>query len=56
MRPGGISNKLLKEFAPEFTPIIKDIYNQSLGPYLTLLKGQLSQLLHHFQRSHPLKI
>ena len=28
--PDGISNKLLKEFSPEFTPIIKDIYNQSL--------------------------
>ena len=28
--PDSISNKLLKEFAPEFSPIIKDIYNQSL--------------------------
>ena len=28
--PDGICNRLLKEFAPEFVPIIKDIYNQSL--------------------------
>lgn len=26
----GISNRLLKEFAPEFAPIIQDVYNQSL--------------------------
>ena len=26
----GISNKLLKEFAPEPAPLIQDIYNQSL--------------------------
>ena len=29
IRPDGISHKLLKEFALEFSPIIKDIYNQS---------------------------
>ena len=28
--PDGISNKLLKEFAPELAPLIQDIYNQSL--------------------------
>jgi len=28
--PGGISNKLLKEFAPELAPLIQDIYNRSL--------------------------
>ena len=28
--PDGISNRLIKEFAPEFAPIIQDIYNQSL--------------------------
>ena len=28
--PAGISNKLLKEFAPELAPLIQDIYNQSL--------------------------
>ena len=27
--PDGISNKLLKEFAPELAPLIQDIYNQS---------------------------
>ena len=27
--PDGICNRLLKELAPEFTPITKDIYNQS---------------------------
>ena len=29
IRPDGISHKLLKEFALEFSPILKDIYNQS---------------------------
>ena len=28
--PDGISNKLLKEFAPELAPLTQDIYNQSL--------------------------
>ena len=28
--PDGISNQLLKEFAPELAPLIQDIYNQSL--------------------------
>jgi len=28
--PDGISNKLLKEFAPELMPLIQDIYNQPL--------------------------
>ena len=28
--PDGISNKLLKQFAPELAPLIQDIYNQSL--------------------------
>ena len=29
--PDGISNKFLKQFAPELAPLIHDIYNQSLG-------------------------
>ena len=35
--PDGISNKLLKEFAPAFNPIIKDIYDNHCGNdfYLT---------------------
>jgi len=28
--PDGISNKLLKEFAPELVPLTQHIYNQSL--------------------------
>ena len=28
--PDRISNKLLKQFAPELAPLIQDIYNQSL--------------------------
>ena len=28
--PDGISNKFLKEIAPELAPLIQDIYNQSL--------------------------
>ena len=28
--PEGISNRIVKEFAPEITPVIQDIYNQSV--------------------------
>ena len=34
--PEGISNKLLKEFAPELAPLIQDICNQSLRKGLCL--------------------
>ena len=31
--PDGISNKLLKDFAAELTPLIQDIYNQPLRTF-----------------------
>ena len=41
--PDNIPNRLLKEFAPELAPIIRDIYNQSLreGYIPTLLKSSI---------------
>ena len=41
--PDGISNKFLKEFAPERAPLIQDIYNQSLreGFVLDTLKQSI---------------
>ena len=44
--PDGMTNKLLKEFAPELAPLIQDIYNQSLrgggGGLCLTLNSQLS--------------
>ena len=41
--PDSIPNRLLKEFAPELAPSIRDIYNQSLreGDIPTLLKSSI---------------
>ena len=49
--PDGISNKLLKEFAPELAPLIQDIYNQSLreGFVPDTLKGLGHAILGNFR-------